>query len=137
MTARIKKREAISAINRSSALTLNSTSTHYANVNASKSVWWFDIPVEKFTSGKYGTLDLLLVSEGENMLYHLRVPTSYVQENLSKFHVRDDKESVSLELSSLASNTFQDVQPESNKMPFAQFLVNSLSLALIGRPANG
>jgi hypothetical protein len=128
MNASITKREAITAINRAFELSLVKSSTHFANVNASKSVWWFDIPVEKFSSGRYLALDFLLVSSDTKTLHHLRVPTAYVWDNLSMFHVREDKRSVSLELSSLANQIFQDVRPSSKRLPFVKFLLNSLAL---------
>ena len=129
MTAILSKREAIEAIKRESSLNLSDNATHFANVNASKSVWWFDIPVEKFTSDMRGTLDLLVVSANAKELHHLRVPTAYVRDNLYHFHVRNDKNSVSLELSSLSTNKFQDVRPSSGQMPFSQFVVKTLTLA--------
>jgi len=129
MTAMISKREAIEAIKRESSLALSNNSTHFANVNASKSVWWFDIPVEKFTSDMHDTLDLLVVSADTKELHHLQVPIAYVRDNLCRFHVREDKDSVSLELSSLNTNKFQDVRPGSGNLPFSQFVVNTLTLA--------
>lgn len=129
MKANITKREAIVAINRVLGLNLSNSSTHFAHVNSSKQVWWFDIPVEKFTSGQYSTLDLLLVTADSTLLHHIEVPVSYIRDNLSDFYVRDDKASVSLELSSRASNLFQDMRPRSNKRPFVQFLLRSLDLS--------
>ena len=129
MNVSITKRDAITAINQAFELALVNSSTHFANVNASKSVWWFDIPIEKFTSGRYETLDLLLVSGDAKTLHHLQVPTAYVRDNRSMFHVREDKGSVSLELSSLPNQLFQDVRPRSKRLPFASFLRNSLPLS--------
>jgi hypothetical protein len=129
MNASITKREAMSAINRTFQLALANSSTHFVNVNASKSVWWLDIPVQKFTSGRNETLDLLLVSDDAKTLHHLQVPTAYVRESLSMFHVREDKGCVSLELSSLPNQLFQDVRPRSERLPFASFLLNSLPLS--------
>ncbi len=128
MAAILSKPEAIEAINRESAssLNLNNNNTHFSNVNSSKSVWWFDIPVVKFTSGKYDALNLLVVSADAKTMHHLRVPTSYVRDNLCHFHVREDKNTISLELSSQNSNKFQDVRPGSGNMPFSQFVVKTL-----------
>jgi hypothetical protein len=129
MATMLSKREAIEAVKRESSLTLSYSTTHFANVNARKSVWWFDIPVEKFTSDKYDTLDILVASTDAKELHHLRVPTTYVRDNPRHFHVRKDKDSVSLELSSLSTNKFQDVRPGSGKMPFLQFVVKTIALA--------
>ena len=128
MNASITKREAVAAVSAAFNLSLANATTHFANVNASKSVWWFDIPVEKFTSGQYEVLDLLLVNSDASSIHHLRVPTAYVRDNLAKFHIREDKGSVSLELSSLASRMFQDIRPGSERLSFSKFLVNTLPL---------
>lgn len=128
MNARITKREAIAKVSRAFNLSLPDATTHFANVNASKSVWWFDIPVKKFTSGRYEAIDLLLVSSNTTSIHHLQVPTAYVRDNLAKFHIRDDKDSVSLELSSRVNQLFQDVRPGSERLSFSKFLLNTLRL---------
>ena len=107
---------------------MSNSTTRFANVNARKSVWWFDIPVEKFTSDKYDMLDLLMVSAYAKELHHLRVQTAYVRDNLCHFQVREDIGSVSLELSSLSTNKFQDVRPRSGKMLLSQLVVKTLAL---------
>ena len=44
----MKKIEAIDTINRQiGSPLLISKNTHFANVNSSKNVWWFDIPTSK------------------------------------------------------------------------------------------
>ena len=128
MAMKLSKNAAITAINRDSPVSLRNSTTHFANINSSKSVWWFDISVEKFTSEKYTTLDILVFDNETNELHYLRVPTQYIGENLQKFHVRSDQNSVSLELSSERSNRFQDIRPKSARMPFAQFFVKTISL---------
>ena len=45
-----------------------------------------------------------------------------------RIHVRKDKNSLSLELSSERNNRFQDVRPTSGRMPFAQSLLTTISL---------
>lgn len=128
MTAKLSKSAAIAKIKQSSGTSLHNSTTHFANLNSSKSVWWFDIPAEKFTAGKHNALDILVFSDETNELHHLRVPTAYVRENRERFHVREDKNSLSLELSSELNNRFQDVRPTSGRMPFAQFLLGTISL---------
>jgi len=128
MTANIIKREAITMVSRAFNVSLSNATTHFANINASKPVWWFDVPVEKFTSGRYEALDLLLVNSDSRLIHHLRVPTAYLRDNLAKFHIRNDKGSVSLELSSHVNQIFQDIRPGSENLPFSQFLLNTLPL---------
>ena len=128
MPTKISKREAVAIVPLASNSQLPSTATHFANVNAKKSVWWLDIAVEKFAAARYSDIDLLVVTADGNTIHHLRVPTAYVRDNISSFHVRvhNDKDFVSLELSSSVGNLFQDVRPRSKKLNFAQFLVASL-----------
>lgn len=128
MTKKNSKNEAIGLFNRQSGNSLHNSTTHFANINSSKPVWWFDISVKKITSGKVNTIDILVFHNKANSLHYLRVPTTYIIENFDKFYVREDKNSVSLELSSERSNQFQDVRPASGKMPFAQFVIETISL---------
>ncbi len=76
----------------------------------------------KFTSGQNETLDLLLVSNNAMSIFHLRVPTAYVRDNLAKFYVRNDKDSVSLELSSCNTQLFQDARSGGERLSFSVFL---------------
>ncbi|MEE4359434.1 MAG: hypothetical protein V2I97_23380 [Desulfococcaceae bacterium] len=75
-------------------------------------------------------LDLLIFNDKKNQLHHLRVPTDYIRDKLDQFHIRNDdkKKSVSLELSSDKINLFQDIRPGSGRMPFAQFLVSTITI---------
>ena len=93
-------------------------------------MWWFDVPVEKLTSGKHSTIDLLVFDSEAKQLHHLQVQTKYISGNLERFRIRirEGKAFVSLEISSQAGNQFQDVRPKSGRMPFAQFLVRTASL---------
>lgn len=124
----VSKKEAIAIVNGAINSPSLSPTTHFAHVNARKPVWWFDIAVDKFVSGKYEHIDLLTITGDEKTIHHLRVPTKYVGHEIASFHVRIDKKSVSLELSTDSSNLFQDVRPGGKKMPFIQFLVTSLPI---------
>ncbi|MGE0087677.1 MAG: hypothetical protein AB7S75_24970 [Desulfococcaceae bacterium] len=130
MSNKLSKNDAMAAINKVNGILLKNNSTHFANINSSKSVWWFDISVKKIKSEDFNipTFDFLIFNNKENQLHHLRVPTEYIRDNLDQFHIRNDdkKKSVSLELSSDKINLFQDIRPGSGRMPFAQFLVSTI-----------
>jgi hypothetical protein len=132
MPSKLSKSEAMATINREFGTPLSNGTTHFANINSSKSVWWIDIPVEKFTSGQYRSIDLLVFNSESKQLHHLQVQSKYVSDNLDKFRIRKDKAKacVSLELSSRESNQFQDVRPASGRMQFAQFLVKTTSFGI-------
>lgn len=133
---KITRHQAIEEVNLAFNLTLINATTHFANINSARPVWWFDIPVKKFTSSLYEALDLLLVSYDAMSIYHLRVPTAYVRDNLEQFHVRNDKNSVSLELSSCNTQLFQDVRPGGARRSFSEFLQNTLKRSQTRRVSN-
>lgn len=122
---RMEKREAIRRTNqRYKVAELNNRNAHFANINARKDVWWFDIPLKKVNPGAERILHLLLYDHRSKELHHLRVPTGYIRENLSKLVTRNEKETISLELSTDRSNLFQDVRPTAGGVHFGQFLVS-------------
>ena len=122
MSVRLTKNEAIARL-RSERPTLNisSSSTHFASINASKEVWWYDIPRSKIASGRHDALHLLAHDYRNNTVHHLAVPTKYLRDNLSKLVVRSDKDTISLELSASRSNFLQDVRPGGGRLHFAEF----------------
>ena len=130
MTPKIRKPEAIAIANRGGAMQLRTNTTAFANVNSSQEVWWFDIPLAKVVAERYDAIDLLVVTSDVRLLHHLRVPVAWLRENLSNFHVRIDKQAVSLELSSREVNLFQDTRSGSKKIQFVRFLVNSVALGI-------
>ena len=119
----MKKNEAIKTINmRTGSNSLNNSNTHFANVNTAKNVWWFDIPTSKAFSQNISHLHLLVYQNDRNELYHLKVPTSFFIKNKSSFIVREEKKTISLELSAYSSNFLKDVRPGSGQLSFDEFL---------------
>ena len=129
MPIKMLKKNAISAIAETCKILLKYDSTHFANINVSKPVWWLEIPVEKFTSGRYATINFLLFDPVVNQLHHLSVQTVYIQCNIDNFSVRKDraKPAINFELSSQKHNLFQDVRPGGGKMAFDQFIVSTIT----------
>src|SRR5215216_952525 len=88
-----EKREAIRRKNQIYKVAeLNNRNTHFSNINASKDVWWFDIPLKKVNPGADRMLHLLLYDHRSREIHHLRVPTTYIRDNLSQLVIRDEKE---------------------------------------------
>lgn len=124
MPGRLGKRDAISRMNREyGAAVLQFPTTHFANINAAKDVWWFDIPIDKTVPAAGEKLDLLVYDFRKDQLYHLRVPTEYFRQHMKDFSKRDDKDTISLWLSSEGTNLFRDLRSTNGGVPFAQFLL--------------
>ncbi|WP_052188163.1 hypothetical protein [Cellulophaga sp. Hel_I_12] len=96
------KKELIEFINNSYGMSLNNLNTSFSNINKAKEVWWTTIPVAKFQEDVY----LLFQATTYTLLLHL--PKGFV-ENLEKsFKIRQDRNSVDLELS--ADKNFKYLQ---------------------------
>lgn len=123
MSQRIEKADAIARMKgRPIRATLNRRNTHFANINSQKEVWWFDIPCSKIAAGKTEDINLLLFDHRTDELHHLIVPAAYSRANLAGLVIREEKGTISLELSAEASNMFQDVRPTGGGVKFRQFV---------------
>ena len=65
----MNKKTAISQVNQQGKQNLSANGTHFANINAAKNVWWFDIPIHKLSDKSY--VNLLLYDCSDRKLYHL------------------------------------------------------------------
>jgi hypothetical protein len=110
--------EAIRRVNqRCNLAVLHSSNTRFANINKTVPVWWLEVPLKMVAEPDAEEfVHLLLYDRYSQKLHHLRVPTSYLRENLrrsepSKLRWRPDKESIALWLSSNDDHRlFQDTQ---------------------------
>ena len=119
----MNKNEAIKIINRRTGFnSLNSRNTHFANVNSAKNVWWFDIPTSKAFSQNIPHLHLLVYQHKGDELFHLKVPTNFFLKNRSGFIIREEKGTISLELSAEKATFLKDVRPGSGQLSFKEFL---------------
>lgn len=100
---------------------LQASTTLFANINAGKDVWWYDIPLRKIAGNCYEFLDFLAFDHRTCELHYLHIPVEFFRTNLSKLVIRSDKETISLELSARGSELFQDVRPTGGKVHFSQF----------------
>jgi hypothetical protein len=82
--------------------------------------WWHEIPLVKLRDPKL--LEVQIICEKETLgFYYLRVPSSFVLENLNDLCIRDNGK-VSLFLSAHQSDIFTDYRG-SAKIGFSQWLV--------------
>lgn len=75
------------------AVSLNSGNTSFSNINKSKKVWWFNVPVPKFDE------EVNLLLKGDEEIYWIQLTKDFVSNISSKFKIRQDKNAVDLEIS--------------------------------------
>lgn len=122
MSPKLSKSDAIARFQREhSTLSLESNTTHFANINAAKDVWWYDISCKEVASGHHEVLHVLAHDHRTNELHHLVVLTKYLRDNLRRLVIRQDKDTIGLELSASRSNFLQDLRPGGGRIQFAQF----------------
>jgi len=127
MPGAMKRTDAIARVNtKLPTAILKPESTHFANINSQKPVWWYDIDIAKVKSGKYATIFLLAYDGESNQLHVLSVPREHFSENMERFVIREDIGKISFELSALPTNRFQDVRPTGGRVGFAKFLIGSV-----------
>lgn len=85
---------------------LNERNTSFANVNASKAVWWLNIRPERFEDD----LHVLLVKEGETGLIWLKIEANAFPFLERVFRKRQDTGAIDLEISSMPSHYMTDVK---------------------------
>ena len=119
----MNKNEAIKIMNRRSGKPLlNNRNTHFANVNSAKNVWWFDIPTSKAFSQDIEHLYLLVYQPIGDELFLLKVPTYFFIQNRSGFIIREEKETISLELSCEKATFLKDKRPGCGQVSFSEFI---------------
>ncbi|WP_153914503.1 hypothetical protein [Shewanella sp. TC10] len=112
------KAEALSFANANFNEQFTNRNTHFAKENATKPVWWLEIPIEKIHDSTHSEIHLLLNKDGS--LFWLRVSTSFLRNHQSGFKIRSDKSVICLELD---TSTFKN-DVGSEKLSFFQFLQN-------------
>ena len=97
--------------------------TRFANINnGPKRVWWIDIPLKMVSpKSKSDVVHLLLYQPENDQLHHLAVPVDFLWKNRGPLVTRDDKQVISLELSTESSSLFTDLRATGGRVSFAQF----------------
>lgn len=119
----MNKNEAIKIMNRrNGSQVFDSRNTHFANVNSAKDIWWFDIPTSKAFSYNIPYLHLLLYQNREDEIFHLKIPPSFFIKKRDSFIIREEKGTLSLELSTEKATFLKDVRSGSGQISFKEFL---------------
>jgi hypothetical protein len=87
------KSQLIAQINKTYKVGLNNTNTHFSSINKSKEVWWYTVPVNKFTND----VNLLLCAGDYALWVHL--PKGFVKQLPAAFKIRQDTNTVDVEIS--------------------------------------
>lgn len=85
------KKELIEHINYKFSGGLNNGNTSFSSINKSKEVWWFNVPVSKFTD------DVHLLLNISEYAYWVHLPKGFAKG--VPFRIRPDKNAVDLEIS--------------------------------------
>lgn len=111
-----EKKELIKHINQNYNATLNASNTSYSNINKSKNVWWFNVPVNRFTEVVH-----LLLNAKEYVLWVV-LPKGFDESTL--FRIRKDKGDVAdLEISADKNFKYlQDVKSGGTGFDFSGFV---------------
>jgi hypothetical protein len=102
----MRREEAIRRVSQRCKLAvLEGSNTHFANINKTRrDIWWLNIPLERVKGPRaQNIINLLLYNDLFDEIHHLRVPTSYLRENLWK--LKKLREQIDLYL---ATDNFQD-----------------------------
>ena len=96
---------------------LNRRSTHFSSVNASKPVWWLNIPLRKFKD----ELHLLLVKENGGLIW-LRIQGNTFPSPKDVFRIREDKNAIDLEISTMPQDYMTDVKSGGTNYNFTKHI---------------
>lgn len=114
------KKELIEHINSKYNSTLTIRNTSYSNINNSKSVWWFNVAVGKFTG------DVHLLLNAPDYALWVKLPKGFAK--VIPFKIREDKDAVDLEIS--ADRNFKylvDVKSGGTGFDFGVFVKEGIS----------
>ncbi len=119
---KMKKKEAMIRVNdKIGKPILNSFNTIFSNINSRKSVWWINIPLEKFKSILY----LLLI--GESKLYVIKLPLAEIEQPDKIFKLR--KDFVDIEIDAEKTGAFmKDIKAGSTLFDFSPYIILEIIL---------
>jgi len=115
----MERHEIISAFNSAAACSLAPGNTHVSSVNTSKDVWWYDLPVSKFS--KYETLNLLAFDQHRKMIHQLNIPTKFLKDNMNNFAHKKAGTYISIELAVEGRNFLKNVRSGGQLLDFSSF----------------
>ena len=112
-----------SVLRLSESVTLEVEAVHFSKINVTRDVWSIDVPLEKITA--HEAIDLLLYDQGEDELYHLRIPADDLHERQDSPTVPASGDRVPLELAVDQIRLFQSVKPVDSGVASGRFLVGT------------
>jgi len=112
-----------SVLRLSESVTLEVEAVHFSKINVTRDVWSIDVPLEKITA--HEAIDLLLYDQGEDELYHLRIPADDLHEGQDSPTVPASGDRVPLELAVDQIRLFQSVKPVDSGVASGRFLVGT------------
>ena len=96
---------------------LNNRNTRFSNVNASKPVWWLNVPLRKFKD----ELHLLLAEENGGLIW-LRIKGNTFPSPKDVFRYWEDKGAVDLEISTMPQDYMTDVKSGGTNYNFTKHI---------------
>ena len=112
-----------SVLRLSESVTLEVEAVHFSKIDVTKDVWSIDVPLEKITARE--AIDLLLYDQGEDELYHLRIPADDLHEGQDSPTVPASGDRVPLELAVDQIRLFQSVKLVDSGAASGRFLVGT------------
>ena len=111
------KKEIADFINATNETNLNRANTSYSKINKSKEVWWFNVPVHKFTD------DVHLLLDTTTFVIWIHLPKNFVYNLSTYFKIRPDRDAVDLEISSDRKYKYLiDVKSGGTEFDFKEFV---------------
>jgi hypothetical protein len=117
----MKKKELIEYLNKEYNAALTNSNTSFSNINKSKNVWWFNVPVSKFKS----EVNLLLKIEAG--VFWIVLSVGFVESIEETFRIREDKNAVDLEINAGSNNFLCDVKSGGVGFDFGRFVKSEVS----------
>lgn len=112
---------------------LTGRNTSFANVNASKAVWWLNIDPLKFKS----ELHLLLADDSKDRLTWLKIDANSIPAPDKVFRIRGDNGAIDLGISCLPANYMVDVYSGAHKYNFSEHIEHSWQFSEEGTTPEG
>ncbi len=103
---------------------LNQRNTSFANLNASKPLWWLNISQDKFKS----ELHILLADDSRDRLMWLKIEADSIPEPAEVFRIRGDNGAVDLGISCLPNTYLVDSYGGGIGYNFSKHIVRNFPL---------
>ncbi|REE78833.1 hypothetical protein BX611_2968 [Lutibacter oceani] len=116
----MKKKELIDYINKNYQASLDSRNTSFSKINSSKDVWWYNVPVSKFTD------DVHLLLNTQQYALWIVLPKGFAKG--FPFKIREDKNAVDLEISADKNYMYlRDVKSGGTGFNFTEFVKEKIN----------